>query len=128
MKNPTETASPARVLSASGAFIEALARATERPNIEAQQQLLLLALYGAPSGISQQDLPKYTGVQKSSNSRNIARLGDGERPLIERGPGWVESFEDPADRRNKLVRLTPRGRALLERVAEEVAPYFTPRQ
>jgi DNA-binding MarR family transcriptional regulator len=112
-----------QVVSAAGAFIQALQKATELKTFESQQQLLLLSLY-VHGEMSQANLDKFTGVEKSSISRNIARLGEGERPLVKRGPGWVESYEDPKDRRNKMVRLTPRGRALLEQVASEVSPHF----
>jgi DNA-binding MarR family transcriptional regulator len=112
------------VIAAAGAFIQALQKATGMKTFESQQQLLLLSLY-VHGEMAQQNLDEFTGVEKSSISRNIARLGDGERPLIKRGPGWVESFEDPADRRNKMVRLTPRGKALLDQVAREVAPHFS---
>lgn len=116
-------ASPTHVLAAGAALIDALARHTGLRTLEAQQQLLLLSLY-VHGTLNQIDLERYTGMKKSSNSRNIARLGEGERPAVERGPGWVEAFEDPMNRRTKLVRLTPLGRNLLEKTALEVAHLF----
>lgn len=85
--------------------------------------LLLLSLY-THGTLNQIDLERYTGMKKSSNSRNIARLGAGEKPAEERGPGWVEAFEDPNNRRTKLVRLTPLGRHVLEKTAREVGHLF----
>ncbi|KQW02195.1 hypothetical protein ASC87_13265 [Rhizobacter sp. Root1221] len=105
------------------AFIEALTKHTGITDFESQQMRLLLSLY-IHGELNQLDLERYTGVKKSSNSRNIARLGDGEKPTIKRGPGWVESFEDPENRRTKLVRLTPTGRKLLEKVAADVGHLF----
>ena len=118
--------SPTRVLGAGAAFIEALAKHTGIPTLETQQQLLLLSLY-VHGDLNQLDLERYTGMKKSANSRNIARLGDGLHPTTERGPGWVESYEDPENRRTKLVRLTPLGKAVLERTASDVAHLFPPR-
>jgi len=82
-----------------------------------QQILLLLALhtYGE---MTQQSLGTYTGVQRSSNSRNIAKLGIGEN-LGRPGLGLVESYEDPVDRRTKMVRLTPKGSALMRSAVEK---------
>jgi DNA-binding MarR family transcriptional regulator len=123
MATTKEPVSNQHVIAAAGAFIQALQRATGKNTFESQQQLLLLSLY-VHGEMAQNNLDRYTGVEKSSISRNISRLGEGERPLIKRGPGWVESYEDPVDRRNKMVRLTQRGKALLDSVAQEVAPHF----
>jgi DNA-binding MarR family transcriptional regulator len=112
-----------RVLGAVSAFLQALTKHTDLRTIEAQQIQLLLALY-VHGTLNQIDLERYTGMKKSSNSRNIARLGDGEHPAVEAGPGWVRAYEDPTNRRTKLVELTPLGRELLERVAAEVAHHF----
>ena len=120
MKEPT---SPTRVLHASLAFIEALAKHTDIATLETQQQRLLISLY-LYGELSQQDLEKRTGVKRTANSRNIARLGKGERPKVLAGPGWVDSYDDEEDRRNKRVYLTPRGRQMLERCAMEVAHLF----
>ena len=116
--------SPTRLFGATAAFIESLAKNTGIRTLETQQQLLLLNLY-LHGEMNQMDLERYTGMKKSSNSRNIARLGEGENPSVERGPGWVEAYEDPENRRAKLVRLTPRGKALLEKVAGEVSHLFS---
>lgn len=61
-----------------------------------------------------------TGVKGSSNSRNISKLGRGELAWANDGPGWVESFEDPMNRRLKMVRLTPKGHVLIEEVWSRV--------
>ena len=97
----------------------------------AQQMLLLLALY-VHGTLNQIDLPRYTGVEKSANSRNVALLGEGQwvtnrtsgDKKHEPGMGLVEAYDEPTNRRYKMVRLTPKGRAVLEQVAAQVAPYF----
>lgn len=86
-----------------------------------QQVMTLLAIYLNPD-LNLHEMGRYTGVEKSSNSRNIAKLGDGERPTLKRGPGWVESYHDPMDRRYVKVRLTPRGKAMMDRVAQKTGP------
>lgn len=102
-------------------FLAQLAKATGDNTMPVQQQLLLLALYSAPE-VNQLDLPRWTGVERSANSRNLAKLGQGERPLLKAGPGWVEAYEDLADRRFKKARLTPKGRAMLDGVIERSWP------
>lgn len=95
-------------------FILNLSNLTGDPTIPSQQILLLTALY-VNGTMNQGDLEQVTGVRRSSNSRNIAKLGLGEHPLRKPGPGYVESFEDPGNRRLKLVRLTKKGRDLMDR-------------
>ena len=116
IKDPSFVSTLSRV----AAFAVAFQRSAHDPYMTMPQLNLLLQLY-VHGEISQQELPKYTLVAKSANSRNIAKLGDGERPTIERGPGWVESFEDPMDRRNKIVRLTSAGRKLLEDATKQAS-------
>ncbi len=99
------------------AFIRALSDLTNDYTMPSQQQLLLLAL-GVHGTVNQQDIEDYTGVKKSSNSRNILKLGDGEKPLEEPGPGYVKAEPDLRDRRLNLVSLTPKGRALLDEAWE----------
>jgi len=112
-----------QIVGLAGSFIAALSKATGLTRLETQQQLLLLSLYTVGE-MSQADLPKHIGCQRSAVSRNIARLGDGEKPLKERGPGWIETRPDLNDRRNNYVSLTPRGRDVIDRAANEVEPLF----
>lgn len=104
-------------------FLETLIAETKDNQMPMQQLVLLVQLY-VHLELNQQDLYKYTGVEKSANSRNIAKLGAGERPLLSPGPGWVESVEDPNNRRTKIVRLTLKGRRMLDRVAESAAAFL----
>jgi DNA-binding MarR family transcriptional regulator len=97
-------------------YLTHLGQATGDSTMPTQQVLTLLAVYLNPD-VNLTDLPRYTGVEKSANSRNIAKLGDGERPHVKGGPGLLQSYHDPMDRRFVKVRLTPRGRALLDDVA-----------
>ena len=98
-------------------FLDVLEEATGSTSMGAQQIQLLLALY-THGEMSQSRLMQVTRSTKTTHSRNIAKLGIGEDPLVRDGPGWVESYEDLRDRRNKMVRLTPKGKALLTDVAK----------
>jgi DNA-binding MarR family transcriptional regulator len=102
-------------------YLAQLSQATGDSTMPMQQVLTLLAVHLNPD-MNLTDMPKYTGVEKSSNSRNIAKLGDGERPVLKRGPGLLESYHDPMDRRFVKVRLTPKGKALMEAVAQRAGP------
>lgn len=108
----------------SSAFLEKLAETTGDSTMGVHQARLLLALY-LNGTLNQTDLPKHTGVAKSAISRMIAKLGPGEQPAIRKGPGWIDTEEDPNDRRFSVVRLTALGRAVLEGAAQEVASKFS---
>jgi DNA-binding MarR family transcriptional regulator len=122
---------PGRVIGAAAGFIGALVESVGDHTMGAQQQLLLLALY-IHGNVNMMDLPKFTGVEKSANSRNVAVLGSGQwitdratgAKRFEEGPGLVEAYEEPTNRRFKMVRLTPKGRAVLEAAASQAAPFF----
>jgi DNA-binding MarR family transcriptional regulator len=103
-------------------LIEAVGAQIGDPLMTAQQLQLLLQLW-IHGELAQVDLPKYTKVERSANSRNIAKLGQGEKPIEKRGPGWVEAYEDPENRRFKRVRLTPLGRASMDKAVQEAARY-----
>jgi DNA-binding MarR family transcriptional regulator len=121
---------PGKIIGATAGFIGAMTQATGESTMGAQQILLLLALY-INGELNQIDLPKYTGVEKSANSRNLARLGEGawidkgQGKRHEPGLGLVEGYEEPTDRRIKKVRLTPKGRVVLEEAAKQAAVYLS---
>lgn len=123
MSKPAASAKASHVTALVAHYLETLAEMTKDPTMSMQQVQLLLQL-SIHGQITQYDLPRFTGVEKSANSRNIAKLGIGERPHIKAGPGYVESYEDPMNRRLKLVRLTPKGRGLIESAAQKSAQYL----
>ena len=94
-------------------FILGLSDLMQDPTVPSQQMLLLTALY-INGDVNQSQLEELTGVKRSSNSRNISKLGRGEHAWSTDGPMLVESYEDEGNRRMKRVRLTPKGRALME--------------
>jgi DNA-binding MarR family transcriptional regulator len=93
-------------------FVLALNKATGDNTMPSQQITLLLSLY-VHGTVNQSELEELTGVKRSSNSRNIAKLGMGEQAWSDEGPKYLENFEDLQNRRLKMVRLTAKGRALV---------------
>ncbi|GBL46900.1 hypothetical protein SFMTTN_2727 [Sulfuriferula multivorans] len=59
------------------------------------------------------ELESAVGVSQATISRNVAKLGDGVT-FKEKGAGLVEAYEDPKYRRRKLVKLTPKGRRVVD--------------
>ncbi len=94
-------------------------------NKEVEAQTLLVLLTVAAEGeVTMADLQRDIGVGSSAMSRNVGVLGttgyrNGAGQVTE-GLGLLESWENPQDRRQKLVRLTPKGRALVARAAKHI--------
>jgi DNA-binding MarR family transcriptional regulator len=61
------------------------------------------------------------GTSESLMSRHIADLGSVNRNHTE-GFGLVETYDDLMDRRNKLVRLTPKGQRIVREMCEALEP------
>ena len=79
------------------------------------QVALTLLIVAKRPGINLKDIAAATSTAKSSVSRNIARLSS------EHGDGLVTYSEDPRDRRNKLVQLTPKGSLFVAAILAGVA-------
>lgn len=76
---------------------------------------VFLAVAQSP-GISQPDLEETVGISQSAVSRHVfalSKFAAFNRP----GMGMVEAIDNPMNRREKVVNLTPKG----ERVAEKLA-------
>lgn len=77
---------------------------------------MLTFLYVARRGqASQRDIELELGLSGASASRNVSYWTDMKiygRP----GHGFIERFEDPSDRRFKLVRLSEDGRHFYEKI------------
>ena len=82
----------------------------ERAGLEMWDYVILVALSGGDAA-TQRDLSAASGRDKTRLIGNLDRLED--RELVARTP-------DPADRRNKVVSLTPAGRRLLARCRTEI--------
>ena len=78
------------------------------------QQALTLLHVGLQPGITHAELVKAIGMEQSSVSRNTAALSKWHR-LGKPGLDLIEQFEDPRERRRKIVYLTPKGRARISK-------------
>ncbi len=103
--NPLTVSSLLRVLSK-------LQAATDNPELPLLQIQVLLTVAAQPD-IPMADLEKVTNTSQASVSRTVAKLGRGLTPK-EPGYGLLEAAEDPWHRKRKLVKLTPRGDALVK--------------
>ena len=68
-----------------------------------------VAVNGGKEGVSMQTISEELDIAQSSVSRNVYKLGDINRHK-KIGIGLLEAFEDPMERRRKLVRLTSKGK------------------
>lgn len=91
------------------------------PTLEAQTIRTLLEI--ATSGeLPMQEIIKRVGMSGAAVSRNVDMLGDGK--LGAPGLKWVEVNVDPADRRIKRVKLTAKGRAVVDTFADNLRRYM----
>lgn len=77
-----------------------------------QQLHVLLLIAEAGEGTSLTDLARSAGIGLATASRYVSALGKQNRHR-EEGLLLVESFEDPMERRKKIIRLTAKGKAAL---------------
>jgi len=99
-------------------LIEALQEFREKvdPEMPVQQLLTFLVAARTP-GVTMQDAMKELDVSSASISRNVAKLGRVDRHH-EPGYDLVAAYEDPMERRRKVVELTSHGKQLAKRVAD----------
>lgn len=88
------------------------------PEMPVQTLHTLLAVAMEP-GISMSDLMARTKLGQSSCSRNVALLSENHR-LGKPGLNLVVAFEDPKERRRKLVDLTSKGVEVVSVLADTV--------
>jgi DNA-binding MarR family transcriptional regulator len=89
------------------------------------QALLTLLLIAEHGEIAMAELQQHLGLGSSAMSRNIGKLGvtgyrNGSNQKEAEGLGLVEAWENPLDRRVKLARLTPKGRAAVARALKHI--------
>jgi DNA-binding MarR family transcriptional regulator len=85
------------------------------PDMPLQQLMCLLVVSENPDGMSLTDLASAVGVTLASASRYVGALGKINRRK-EEGLNFLEAFEDPLERRKKIIRLTPRGRTAVKKI------------
>lgn len=89
--------------------------------VQAVAVFFCVGLHQGEDGISMYDIHKRLDIAQSSVSRNVYKLSFTNRHR-ERGVDLLESYEDPMERRRKLVRLTKKGERIYERLSKLVVP------
>ncbi len=74
--------------------------------------LAVLALLGQYGDMRMSKLAELLAVDMSVTSRHVAHVAE---------RGWIDRFPDPADRRSRILRLTPEGQDRLDDVAERTS-------
>ncbi|NOJ48431.1 MarR family winged helix-turn-helix transcriptional regulator [Bradyrhizobium archetypum] len=92
------------------------------PYVPAQTVTCLLVIASRP-GITMQELAEETGLSQSSCSRNVAVLSRWET-YGKPGLGLVEAFEEPRERRRKIVYLTADGQQKVQSIVGKLDPSF----
>jgi len=89
--------------------------------IEAQAiaVFLFVAVHGGKEGVAMQTISDDLDMAQSSVSRNCYKLADVNRHK-KTGIGLVQTFEDPMERRRKLVSLTSKGKRVYNTLLEWV--------
>ncbi|HYE53042.1 MAG TPA: winged helix DNA-binding protein [Azospirillaceae bacterium] len=90
------------------------------PDLPIQYALSFLTI-AQNEGMSIRDLSERLGIAQSSASRNVAALSKWHS-FGKAGHDLIEAVEDPRERRRKIVTLTPKGRALAERLGDLLNP------
>ena len=101
--------SAAAVLTASRALLAVVARsiAPELDRVTVPQFRVLVVLSTAEAPVRNRDLAEALGVHPSTFTRNADRLVAG---------GWVRRAQNPDNRRETFVSLTPAGKRVVDRV------------
>ena len=106
-------------------FIQGVSRL--EPEMPLQQLHCLLVIAGAVDGLSLTELAQKVGIGLATASRYVAALGKQNRHR-EEGLLLVEAFEDPMERRKKIIRLTKKGKMAIEKLAGELNANLSKRQ
>ena len=97
--------------------LEALAKIDPAMPLSAVQALIWT---GINDGAHQSDLEAYLGTSTATASRSVQWWGewrsfkDGKK-----GPGFIESYPDPMDKRYRIVKLTAGGKAFLNNLFKD---------
>ncbi|WP_331737523.1 MarR family transcriptional regulator [Streptomyces sp. NBC_00019] len=99
-----------RQLSAVGSVRRQLDRAL--PNGSSSGSAMVLALLARDGDMRIGRLAELLAVDMSVTSRHVAHLA---------AQGWIDRSPDPADRRSRILRLTPEGRTQLAELSDRAA-------
>lgn len=85
------------------------------PDMSLAQAKCLLIVSKDNNGMSLSDIAKKAGIGLATASRYIGALGNINRHR-EEGLKLIESFEDPMERRKKIIRLTSKGKIAVKKI------------
>ena len=85
------------------------------PDMPLQQLLCLLYIAREEEGCSLTDIARNANIGLATASRYVSSLGKMNRHR-EEGFNFVESYEDPMERRKKIIRLTTKGKIALKKL------------
>lgn len=88
----------------------------DNPTLPTQTAIVLLQVM-LTDNIPMGELERYVGLSQAAISRNVDRLGPGKSPDFS-GARVIEAYEDPSFRTRKLVKLTPKGVKLKDKLVE----------
>ena len=95
---------------------EKFAQYLGKGDVELQAFSTFLVVAERTDDFPMQDLQDILNLSQSSVSRNVALLSIGT--VTNPGPRLIEAFEDPEYRRRKHVRLTARGKKLMDEIRD----------
>lgn len=85
------------------------------PDMPLQQARCLFIVAQSEEAMSLSDIAKKVGIGMGTASRYISALGKINRHR-EEGLQLIESFEDPMERRKKIIRLTAKGKTVIRKI------------
>lgn len=88
------------------------------PEMPLQQLLCLLIIAERKEGMSLTEVARKAGIGLATASRYVGSLGKINRHR-EEGMNFVEAYENPMERRQKVIRLTTKGRIALKNMLGE---------
>ena len=92
--------------------LEAFAKIDPAMPLSAMQAMVWVA---NNDGAHQNDLEQYLGTSNATASRAIQYWGEWKNfREKKRGPGFIESYPDPMDKRYRVVKLTAMGKAFMD--------------
>ena len=100
-------------------IIEEMRKFDSQIEAHAVAVFFFVAMKNNKDGVAMQTIGEELDIAQSSVSRNVYKLGDINRHK-ETGIGLLEAFEDPMERRRKLVRLTAKGKRVHNTLLEWV--------
>jgi DNA-binding MarR family transcriptional regulator len=112
-----------RLLKVALQTLETIREFTGDREIQAQKVVIFLQV-ALHKELPMTELLKLSGVEQSSVSRNVTLLAEGFPLKGKPGLELVESFEDPAFRRRKLVRITKKGEELVKLIEQKAGKFL----